>query len=196
MSSRVAQWKRAGPITQRSVDRNHVLLKHFFLCFCSIFLFHIGRHTSQSLCMVISWKPCQTWLSPVFAALAPGLQECTTKKRPEYWLSPSPHRPIVSWWQWVPSACLTMLFKYFLLWLDVSPSEYVLGVCSLGVVADIHSKFFYQQALILLSAGFTFCLAWCCLSILTGVQLCKETCLDQYQLNIPYVGVQKQPWPR
>ena len=24
--SRVAQWKRAGPITQRSVDRNHALL--------------------------------------------------------------------------------------------------------------------------------------------------------------------------
>ena len=27
--SRVAQWKRAGPITQRSVDRNHALLKSF-----------------------------------------------------------------------------------------------------------------------------------------------------------------------
>ena len=27
--SRVAQWKRAGPITQRSVDRNHALLKAF-----------------------------------------------------------------------------------------------------------------------------------------------------------------------
>lgn len=26
--SRVAQWKRAGPITQRSVDRNHALLVH------------------------------------------------------------------------------------------------------------------------------------------------------------------------
>ena len=26
----MAQWKRAGPITQRSVDRNHALLK-----FCS-----------------------------------------------------------------------------------------------------------------------------------------------------------------
>ena len=25
--SRVAQWKRAGPITQRSVDRNHALLR-------------------------------------------------------------------------------------------------------------------------------------------------------------------------
>ena len=27
--SRVAQWKRAGPITQRSVDRNHALLEVF-----------------------------------------------------------------------------------------------------------------------------------------------------------------------
>ena len=27
--SRVAQWKRAGPITQRSVDRNHALLNFF-----------------------------------------------------------------------------------------------------------------------------------------------------------------------
>ena len=34
MKSRVAQWKRAGPITQRSVDRNYALLffsKYFFL---------------------------------------------------------------------------------------------------------------------------------------------------------------------
>ena len=29
----MAQWKRAGPITQRSVDRNYALLKHFFLLF-------------------------------------------------------------------------------------------------------------------------------------------------------------------
>ena len=30
LRSRVAQWKRAGPITQRSVDRNHALLNIFF----------------------------------------------------------------------------------------------------------------------------------------------------------------------
>ena len=29
MNSRVAQWKRAGPITQRSVDRNYALLEFF-----------------------------------------------------------------------------------------------------------------------------------------------------------------------
>ena len=30
-ANRVAQWKRAGPITQRSVDRNHALLRKMFL---------------------------------------------------------------------------------------------------------------------------------------------------------------------
>ena len=29
--SRVAQWKRAGPITQRSVDRNYALLAFYHL---------------------------------------------------------------------------------------------------------------------------------------------------------------------
>ena len=29
INSRVAQWKRAGPITQRSVDRNYALLEFF-----------------------------------------------------------------------------------------------------------------------------------------------------------------------
>ena len=36
--SRVAQWKRAGPITQRSVDRNHALLNIFFTIQQSPFL--------------------------------------------------------------------------------------------------------------------------------------------------------------
>ena len=31
--SRVAQWKRAGPITQRSVDRNYALLTFLFFVF-------------------------------------------------------------------------------------------------------------------------------------------------------------------
>ena len=30
-ASRVAQWKRAGPITQMSVDRNHALLVRFLV---------------------------------------------------------------------------------------------------------------------------------------------------------------------
>ena len=38
--SRVAQWKRAGPITQRSVDRNHALLEFFARDnYCSGWLF-------------------------------------------------------------------------------------------------------------------------------------------------------------
>ena len=35
--SRVAQWKRAGPITQRSVDRNHALLRVDWLILQSFF---------------------------------------------------------------------------------------------------------------------------------------------------------------
>ena len=33
INSRVAQWKRAGPITQRSVDRNYALLSKLFVSF-------------------------------------------------------------------------------------------------------------------------------------------------------------------
>ena len=36
-NSRVAQWKRAGPITQRSVDRNHALLSRGTCIFNSHF---------------------------------------------------------------------------------------------------------------------------------------------------------------
>ncbi len=35
--SRVAQWKRAGPITQRSVDRNYALLRLFLCLFADDF---------------------------------------------------------------------------------------------------------------------------------------------------------------
>ena len=41
ISSRLAQWKRAGPITQRSVDRNHDLLNFYFSS--AIFL-HLINH--------------------------------------------------------------------------------------------------------------------------------------------------------
>ena len=34
--SRVAQWKRAGPITQRSEDQNLALLGNFPFCYISI----------------------------------------------------------------------------------------------------------------------------------------------------------------
>ena len=38
--SRVAQWKRAGPITQRSEDQNLALLRWFFSL--TFFLFHFS----------------------------------------------------------------------------------------------------------------------------------------------------------
>ena len=49
-NSSVAQWKRAGPITQRSMDRNHPLL-HFFL----FFFFFIFQ---GFLCTFFPFSPC------------------------------------------------------------------------------------------------------------------------------------------
>ena len=46
MNSRVAQWKRAGPITQRSVDRNYALLETF-LCQHDPLAQRIARWTSN-----------------------------------------------------------------------------------------------------------------------------------------------------
>ena len=40
--SRVAQWKRAGPITQRSEDRNLALLKYF--CVDLRFVLNLSFH--------------------------------------------------------------------------------------------------------------------------------------------------------
>merc|ERR1711911_243308 len=51
--SSVAQWKRAGPITQRSMDRNHPLL-HFFL----FFFFFSSIFLKDSLCTFFPTTPC------------------------------------------------------------------------------------------------------------------------------------------
>ena len=51
--SRVAQWKRAGPITQRSVDRNHALLRTFWIFF---FKFLNSRHTDCMEFMAEKWE--------------------------------------------------------------------------------------------------------------------------------------------
>ena len=70
--SRVAQWKRAGPITQRSVDRNHALLKWFFLCVAMLLSglirdrnispgTHVSLHTGSNVIYVdfnLSSKQC------------------------------------------------------------------------------------------------------------------------------------------
>ena len=52
--SRVAQWKRAGPITQRSVDRNYALLK------CNLLLPSVGiPSTTKSLQEIMDEiQPC------------------------------------------------------------------------------------------------------------------------------------------
>ena len=44
--SRVAQWERAGPITQRSMDRNHPLLRLFL----PSYLHPPSTHSTHSLC--------------------------------------------------------------------------------------------------------------------------------------------------
>ena len=41
INSRVAQWKRAGPITQRSVDRNYALLRNIFFNHFSLSFFSV-----------------------------------------------------------------------------------------------------------------------------------------------------------
>ena len=46
--SRVAQWKRAGPITQRSVDRNYVLLALFFSPFFGFSSARLRQHSTTS----------------------------------------------------------------------------------------------------------------------------------------------------
>ena len=51
--SRVAQWKRAGPITQRSVDRNYALLTIVFRAVQSLQWRELGGHLSGSLL----WEP-------------------------------------------------------------------------------------------------------------------------------------------
>ena len=54
-NSRVAQWKRAGPITQRSVDRNYALLT-FFVASGVIHWFIRPRVDEMSLGNNIVWN--------------------------------------------------------------------------------------------------------------------------------------------
>ena len=49
--SRVAQWKRAGPITQRSVDRNYALLNAFFQITVEMHL-NTGFYTIQEFILL------------------------------------------------------------------------------------------------------------------------------------------------
>ena len=45
----MAQWKRAGPITQRSVDRNYLLLTVAFCCAVNPFLTNTKRDIIEKL---------------------------------------------------------------------------------------------------------------------------------------------------
>ena len=59
--SRVAQWERAGPITQRSMDRNHPLLRFFYQA-----IYTLPQHTPPTHCVQLTWivlyvdKTCAT----------------------------------------------------------------------------------------------------------------------------------------
>ena len=54
--SRVAQWKRAGPITQRSVDRNHALLIEIIKCFFSINVIGSNYSLPEEVGSVAEWS--------------------------------------------------------------------------------------------------------------------------------------------
>ena len=78
--SRVAQWKHAGPITQRSVDRNYALLEIFFP-FSIISLISFTLHSLIAVMPVISVMKVKTL----------KIDKCTACKR----LSFLKHRSIV-----------------------------------------------------------------------------------------------------
>ncbi len=54
-SSRVAQWKRAGPITQRSVDRNHALLETFYFAFVVCVYYKLSVKCYSSIFYQNNW---------------------------------------------------------------------------------------------------------------------------------------------
>ena len=59
--SRVAQWKRAGPITQRSVDRNHALL--------TLFQFFNNRWRHGYHCDVIALVRVDEWVDSIIISI-------------------------------------------------------------------------------------------------------------------------------
>ena len=61
--SRVAQWKRAGPITQRSVDRNYALLVTFFFSVHMMCLIQRGRDMAPRSVQVPLAQRIARWTS-------------------------------------------------------------------------------------------------------------------------------------
>ncbi len=56
--SRVAQWKRAGPITQRSIDRNYALLTSYFYYF-----FYLGLAVLMNNGIHLAYVPLAQWIA-------------------------------------------------------------------------------------------------------------------------------------
>ena len=101
--SRVAQWKRAGPITQRSVDRNHALLKFFsFNKFQQIIKEQIGALRCQvrwcsgyHICFTRRRSPVRPWHGSVsfvqfYAGTLQHVRMAEWSKAPDSRLKPCP----------------------------------------------------------------------------------------------------------
>ena len=57
VKSRVAQWKRVGPITQRPMDRNHLLLfKYSDLCNMYFIITHYNTYYFKNTCSIFSYN--------------------------------------------------------------------------------------------------------------------------------------------
>ena len=76
--SRVAQWKRAGPITQRSVDRNYALLIYIFCFFVRFFFL---QNNKQEVYNLIAQRKSLT-----FKKNCSSLSRSLIPKRPHYGL--------------------------------------------------------------------------------------------------------------
>ena len=91
--SRVAQWKRAGPITQRSVDRNYALLVECLILFSSFRI--AGAHPQCILSAVVPlaqriarWTSnpkvlgsIPRWDEQTLVAWCSGYHVCFTRRR-------------------------------------------------------------------------------------------------------------------
>ena len=78
IQSSVAQWKRAGPITQRSMDRNHPLLAFFFWFFVFVLLFFFLSFFPPPLFVSFFFKPIEKIHKVIIVPLIAQLVERRT----------------------------------------------------------------------------------------------------------------------
>ena len=102
--SRVAQWKRAGPITQRSVDRNHALLEFLFHNFHQIPFTTVYKQTptpvvrwcsGYHICFTRRRSPVRPWHGSVsfvqfYAGTLQHVRMAEWSKAPDSRLKPCP----------------------------------------------------------------------------------------------------------